>query len=236
MGSTRLPGKILKKICNKTILELLVERLHNVKSSKIILATGPHESNKPLVDEAKRLGLDFFCGNEQNVLDRLYMCSNHFGSENIIRVTGDCPLIDFNIINKGIDIFDSKKYDILSVDRIRTFPHGFDYEIFTKNALTKSWNDIFGKFHSKEKFYTTFISPAVNMLQSGQFKNYDLVNKKNYSFMRLTIDHPEDLQLITEIYDSLYHKNKLFTLKEIVDLLNEKPALLDINKKFVQFP
>ncbi|NDF47856.1 MAG: acylneuraminate cytidylyltransferase [Nitrosopumilaceae archaeon] len=235
VGSTRLPGKILKKICGKTVFELLVERLRNVKANKIILATGSLEKNNLLVNEAKKLGIDYFCGPEENVLDRFYTCANHFQSDNIIRVTGDCPLIDYNVINKGIGIFDSNKYDILSVDRVRTFPHGFDFEIFTKDTLIKSWNEMLGHFQSKEEFSSKFMPPTINMLQSNQFNNYDLINDKNYASLRLTMDYEEDFQLINEIYGSLYAKNKSFAFDEILQLFNERPRLLDINKKFAQF-
>ena len=235
VGSTRLPGKILKKICGKTVFELLVERLKNVKANKIILATGSLEKNNLLVNEAKKLGIDYFCGPEENVLDRFYTCANHFQSDNIIRVTGDCPLIDYNVINKGVGIFDSNKYDILSIDRVHTFPHGFDFEIFTKDALIKSWDEILGHFHSKEEFSSKFMPPTINMLQSNQFNNYDLINDKNYASLRLTMDYEEDFQLINEIYSSLYTKNKSFAFDEILQLFNERPRLLDINKKFAQF-
>jgi len=173
VGSTRLPGKILKKICGKTVFELLVERLRNVKANKIILATGSLEQNNLLVNEAKKLGVDYFCGSEENVLDRFYTCANHFQSDNIIRVTGDCPLIDYNVINKGIGIFDSNKYDILSVDRVRTFPHGFDFEIFTKDALIKSWNEILEHFQSKEEFSSKFMPPIFYKLPTPRRPKYD---------------------------------------------------------------
>ena len=126
MGSTRLPGKVLQKIVNKPILELIHERLSNISNvEKIILVTSENENNRQLVDFAKKINLESFQGNEENLLDRFFSASKKFPCDNIIRVNSDCPLIDFNLINKGLQQFLENDYDILSTDRIRTFPHGF---------------------------------------------------------------------------------------------------------------
>jgi len=234
INSTRLPHKILKQICGKTILELLVERLYNINDiTKILLVTGSQEKNIELINKAKKLKLDFFCGNENNILDRFHSATQKFKLDNIIRVTGDCPLIDFNVINNGLEIFKQNNYDILSIDRVRTFPHGFDFEIFTKEALIRSWNNVLQKFNNKKDFDNTFISPAENMLFSNEFKNYDLINEIDFSYMRLTLDYAEDFELIKQIYESLYYNNNKFALKEITQLINEKPELLEINRKYI---
>jgi len=219
LNSTRLPEKVLKKICGKTVIELIVERLRQVDNiDDIILVTGSELENKSLIDEAKKLNLTYFCGNDENILDRFYEASMKFNSDNIIRVTGDCPLIDFNVINKGLKIFLEKDFDILSINRKRTFPDGFDYEIFKKKSLHTSWEDNLKLYKNKSEFYTTFISPAIYMLENKKFKNYDLINESDYSYLNLTLDYPEDLELITKIYEQFYPKNKYFALNEILTI------------------
>ena len=110
MNSTRLPEKILKKISGKTILEIILERLENIGDIRQkILVTGPSEKNQKLVDESNRLGLDFFCGSEENLLDRYYQACCVFNAENIIRVTGDNPLVDSELIIDGMNTFSQKK-------------------------------------------------------------------------------------------------------------------------------
>ena len=105
VNSTRYPRKILKKIDEKTILEIILDRIRNIKNiNKIILVTGIKEKNNELVDEARKLGLDVFCGDEENILDRFYHAAKKFQPDNIIRITGDCPLIDSRIINQGLEI------------------------------------------------------------------------------------------------------------------------------------
>jgi spore coat polysaccharide biosynthesis protein SpsF len=233
INSTRLPGKILKRILGKTILELLVERLRNVNQiDKIVLVTGPAEKNYELIAEAKRIGIEYFSGSEENVLDRFYKASNIVMPDNIIRVTADCPLIDFNVICEGLTIFLKSDYDILSNSRIKSYPHGFEFEIFTKKALRHAWETISKKIPANE-FNTVFVNPTEFMLHNNKFRNYDLINSKDLSHIRLTLDYHEDLELITIIFETLYVKNKKFALNEILELIDKKPFLLNINNKFV---
>lgn len=235
MGSTRLPGKILKKIVNKPILELILERLSYISNvEKIVLVTSENENNKQLIDFAKKNNLEYFQGSEENLLDRFFSASKKFPCDNIIRVNADCPLIDFNLIKKGLEQFLENDYDILSTDRIRTFPHGFDFEIFKMSSLEKSWNEIKQKYDD-EKFYHTFISPVKNLLENPKFKNFDFISSPNLSHIRLTLDYIEDFILIEKIYQNLYKKNRKFAMKEIIEFLDDNPELLKINEKHIQF-
>jgi len=234
LNSQRLPGKVLKKICDKSIIELITERVSNIKKiDDIILVTGSEDKNKLILDEAEKIGISYFCGSEENVLDRFYEASQVFDSTNIIRITADCPLIDFNIVNKAISIFEENNYDILSNNRIRTFPHGLNFEIFTKKALQKSWEQALNFYENKEKFLKTFIPPTLNMLENEDFKNFDLINDEDLSNIRLTLDYQEDFELIKKIYEFFYFKNEKFDLKDILEFLNKNPELLKINKKYI---
>lgn len=234
IGSTRLPGKVLKKICGKSVLELIIERLKLVKNvEKIIIVTGPEDVNSSIIDEAKRLKVDYFCGNEQNILDRFYQTYQFFDSNVIIRVTGDCPLIDPNLINKGLEIFSRDHYDILSINRVRTFPHGFDFEIFTGEALKRSWMEVHHTYASDDDFCKSIIPPTTHMLRSQNFTNFDLINDDNLSNIRLTLDYQEDFELIAKIYEVLYKDGRYFGLSEILSLLKDRPELLKINQKHI---
>jgi len=234
IGSTRLPGKVIKKISNKTIIELIIERALKIKGiNEIFVVTGPQEKNLPLIHELEKLNVKYFCGNEDNVLDRFYNASNLLKSDIIIRITADSPLIDADIISKALEKFSQNKFDILSVNRIKTFPHGLNFEIFSKTALEKSWNEVKKQFLSKEQFDRTFIPPTKFMLENTQFKNYDLINDKNLENIRITLDYPEDFELIEKIYDSLYINGKYFGLDEIREFLAKNQELLKINKKYV---
>ena len=103
IGSTRLPGKVLKKIVNKTILELISERVSRIKNiQNVVITTGDVEKNLEVIKEAQRLHINYFAGSEENVLDRFYRASLQYPSDFIIRITADCPLIDFDLINHEI--------------------------------------------------------------------------------------------------------------------------------------
>jgi len=228
--SSRLPGKVLKKILNKSILELIVERVQQIKNfDRIILVTGVKEKNELLRKEAEKLKIYCFFGSEKNILDRFYKASKKFNTDIIIRCTADNPLIDVNLINNGLEIFLKNNFDILGVDRKRTFPLGLNFQIFTKKALEISWKD--NRDIHKDNFDKIFISPAKYMLEKRKFKNYTIISKKDYSDIRLTLDYPEDFEMISKIYQKLYPHNKKFGLPEILDFFEKNPKILQINAK-----
>jgi len=232
VDSTRFQNKILKKISNKTILELILERARKIETvDDIILVTGSEGKNKPLIEESKKLKLKFFCGSDQNLLDRTYKAGLKFNSDNIIRLTGDNPLIDYSIINRAMKIFSQNEFDILSVNRVPTLPFGMNFEIFRFQSLETVWNDIFNKFPNKDEFFKTFVSPVYNLLYEPKFKNYDFTIENDYSDYRLTIDYEEDFVLISKIIENLSYKGD-FLLNDIINLLTNNPHLLKINEKY----
>ena len=111
-NSIRLPYKVLIKIKNKSILEILLLRLKKSKGiNQIILATSNKNENKELAKIAKKINTKIFYGSENNVLDRYYKCSKKYNGEIIVRVTGDCPLVDARLVDKMISFFEKNKYD-----------------------------------------------------------------------------------------------------------------------------
>ncbi len=235
LGSKRLPRKVLKKIQDKTIFEIILERLSFIKNkNEIFLLTGEEEENTELIDEAKRLSIEYFSGSENNVLDRFKQASDIFQSDTITRITADCPLIDFEIIENGLKIFNSEKLDILSNNKIKTFPHGLDFEVFKKSALDKAWKNTYNEFLDKQVFFSTFIPPTKYMLEEEKFIHYNLKNEEDASHIRITLDYPEDFLVIKSIFDGLYPQNHKFVLKDIIEYVNKNPKILEINKKYLR--
>jgi len=220
MDSQRLPLKILKKINEKTILNHISDRMKKVNDiDQILLVTGDYQKNALLIKEAQKLGLDFFSGSENNVLDRFNQASNKFGIDIIIRVTGDNPLIDYSLINAGLKIFLKNNYDLVSNNRKQTFPIGYNFEIFTRTALHNSWlkqKNLIGE----DEFSSTFISPSIDMLKSDSLNQFDLLNDKNLSDLRLSIDTAQDFDKISKIFGKLYTKNPFFELNDVLKFLN----------------
>ena len=232
LNSKRLPKKALKKICGKTIIELVIERCKKFSPiKKIIVVTGPKEKNNLLIKEIENLDVEYFCGSENNLIDRFYNASKEFDTEKIIRVTADNPSIDFSIVNQALKISNNLNLDLVTNSRFKTFPLGQNFDIFTRELLDKSWDYCYNMYSNKEKFFDTFIPVTENMYSNSKFNIYDFKSDKDYSKIRLSIDYEEDYYLMTEIYDRIYNKNKYFTLEDLLKIIEMEPELLKINNK-----
>jgi glutamate-1-semialdehyde 2,1-aminomutase len=219
--STRFPGKILKKINNKSILEIIIKRLSKSRNiSKIIVACSNNKTDVKVINLCKKLKIDFFVGSEHDVLDRFYKASIKFKGLNILRITADCPLIDYVIVDKIINNFFLNKCDYASNVNPPTFPDGLDAEIFTFDVLKKAYKK------AKTQVDREHIRPFI--LNSNKFKKFNLKNDEDYSFLRLTIDEPEDLKVINNIINNF--KNNLFFLYEdIINLFKRKKIIFSEN-------
>lgn len=230
-GSTRLPGKVLKKICGKTVLEHDIYRLRKIKNiDEIIIATTDKEHDNAIINEALRLGVKYFRGSEEDVLERYYYAAKEYSADVVVRVTSDCPLIDSevseNIIQYYLDNFN--KYDYVSNTIKRTYPRGLDTEIFSFKVLEKAFNE--AKLHRDREHVTPYIWGNKNIFKIGQY-----VNNEDYSYFRWTVDTKEDLQLVKKICEYFYEKNKNdFYMDDILKLYKIHNELKDINKYIMQ--
>ena len=147
LGSARFPNKMIKKIGNKTIIEILIERIKRSKRiNKIILATTKNKRDDKLEIISKKNGISCFRGNEENVLERFFKTSRKFKSDFFIRICGDCPLLDIRIIDQLIIQNEKKEYEYLSNINPPTFPDGFDVEIFSQKILKETYLNAKTKF------------------------------------------------------------------------------------------
>ncbi len=140
MGATRLPGKVLMKVKGITLLQYEIDRARQAKKiDKIVIATSDKSADNKIENLFKKINIDCFRGSEDDVLDRYYQCSLQYPEyKNIIRITGDCPLIDPAVIDNVIMLFEKNEFDYASNVLSETFPDGMDVEIFTRNALHES--------------------------------------------------------------------------------------------------
>ena len=231
MGSTRLPGKVMKRLAGHTVLSHVIRRLQVCRQvDQIVIATSAKKVDDTIVQEAKRHGVDCFRGSEEDVLERYYLAATEAGAEVVVRVTSDCPLLDPELIDRMISSFLSSDIDYLSNSLQRCYPRGLDAEIFTFSALTQACREA---QHAHEREHVTpyiYHHPELFRLQ-----NYG--GREDLSNHRWTLDTEEDWALIEAIYDALYLENKaLFSTEEVLRLLDRRPELVALNAHVEQKP
>lgn len=230
MSATRLPGKPLKKVLEKPLLIYLIERLKRVKNADgVVIATTDKPEDQKIVEVAREEGVPFFCGSEENVLDRYYQAAKKESAEVIVRITGDCPLIDPKVIDKAIALFFSGSYDYVSNTLERTYPRGMDVEVFSFAALEKVVK--VAKAQEELEHVTPFFYRHPELFQLGCLKR-----EEDQSKHRLTVDTQEDFILVSRLIEHLYPENREFNLEDLLRVLQEKPEWETINSHITQKP
>ena len=223
-GSKRFPNKIMKKINGKSIIELLLNRISlSKKINKVILATTVLKEDDILSNYVESIGYHVFRGSEKNVLSRYHNAAEKYKADVILRITGDCPLVDPIIIDKAINIFLEKNVDYVSNVNPSTYPDGMDIEVFTFKTLQKIYkksNDDRQKEH-----VTTYLREEKN----NEFKKINFNNSTDLSNIRLTIDEPEDFEVIKKIYE-YFEPKKNFNLEDIMQIYKKYPKIFENNK------
>jgi glutamate-1-semialdehyde 2,1-aminomutase len=199
------------------MIEVLLSRLtQSKKIDQIILATSTNKQNQPLVEHVIKLGYAVFQGSENNVLDRFYQTSILYESDAVVRVTGDCPLIDSEIVDAVIKKYESSGVDYVSNACPPTYPDGLDVEIFSTSSLRAAWRE--AKTISDREHVTPFIR------DSGRFKVLNFSNSRDYSSKRWTVDDPEDYKVIQSIFE--YFSPRInFSWNEVLQLNYSQPDM-----------
>ena len=233
MGSTRLPGKVLMKADETNLmLDYSINQLKHCKNShKIIIATSSLKRDDPIEKHCKNLNIDYFRGDEQDVLDRHYQCAKKFSLSHIVRIPSDKPLIDPQIVDSIIDFFKINDFDYAANFEITqknnslifnsTYPSGTEVEIFSFNSLETAWKN------AKTKDEREHVTPYL-YLNSQKFKTKYLKQSKNLSHYRWSLDYESDMKLIRKIIKKIPTR-PILTI-DIIKLLENNPELYQINK------
>lgn len=221
MGSTRLPGKVLQELAGIPALEILLTRLNrSTLINEICVATSHNEENNPLCALVSELGFNFIRGSESDVLDRFVIAANSTSADIVIRITGDCPLVDPVLVDDMIKHYINHKLTYLSNTNPPTFPDGLDVEIFSMdlllNAATKA-QDKFDREHVTP-YIRRNLDTAVNFLSEIDF-----------SKVRLTLDDKKDLHLLDQIFQH-FAPNLHFSYTKVLRLIHDNIALRNINE------
>ena len=180
MTSTRLPGKVLKRVLDKPLLEYQIERLRRAKlADKIVIATTVNDTDQPIIEMCNSLSVSYFLGSEEDVLSRYYGAAKEHYADVVVRVTSDCPLIDPQIIDKVINFYleNSDKYDYVSNCLKRTYPRGMDTEVFSFKALQEAF--LSATAHPDREHVTPFIYRHPELYRVG-----DVAYSENQSSYR----------------------------------------------------
>ena len=226
MTSSRLPGKVLFQASDKPMIEHLVVRLKAVRSlSGIVLATTINNADDVLEEFAKQIGIDCYRGSENDVMHRVIGAADYVGADVIVEITGDCPIIDPQIIEQTISVFKANRSDYVSNNHIRSYPDGMDVQVFWLEILKRSasmTNDELDHEH-----VTLHIRN-----HSKIFSHIHLVAPPNLYWpeLGLTLDENNDYILLKNIIEYFGPTDPLFSCLDIIKLLKRKPDWVSINQ------
>ncbi|MEM9806848.1 MAG: aminotransferase class III-fold pyridoxal phosphate-dependent enzyme [Cyanobacteria bacterium P01_D01_bin.56] len=221
-GSTRFPDKVMRPIGNTPMVGFLFKRLSLAKRvDQVILATAETFHNDVLAQYIQDLGYAVYRGSESDVLDRYYQAASCFQANAVVRITGDCPLIDPSIVDEVIDSFLESKVDYASNVLPPTYPDGLDTEVFSSQALKAAHQN--AKNSQQREHVTPFIR------ESDQFSKVNLSCSEDYSDKRWTVDEPEDFEVIQKVFQQFYPRWD-FSWLEVLKLARQKPELFEANR------
>ena len=222
LGSVRLPKKVLKPITGKPMIELLLNRLSKSKElSDIVVATSNSTENDELESLIETLGFKCTRGSEHDVLSRFYESAKSCQADVIVRITGDCPLVDPGLVDKCVREYLKTDIDYFSnIDPV-TYPDGLDIEVFSFECLKRAYQDASSKYDREH--VTTYIR------NSEAFMKSSIQNSTDLSGQRWSVDEPEDLELIRFIFE-YFAPDIYFSWNRVSELITSKPELFKINE------
>lgn len=229
MTSVRLPGKVLMDIGGRPALAHIVDRLSRVPQiDGIVIATSIRREDDAIADAAKVMGVTCFRGSEQDVLSRYAGAAALVDADTVIRVTGDCPLLDPDVVTGVLSTYGENHVDFVSNTLLRTYPIGLDVAIFSRDALDAA-DEIATNEDEREHVTLYIYRHPERFSQMNVAAPPELTDPE----LRLTLDTPEDLAFLREVFSRLYTDNPNFGLTDVLALLSDHPHLREINRDVV---
>lgn len=226
MSSSRLPGKVLNPILGVPMLLRHVERVRRcVEINTLIVATSTDSTDDKIAAICEQAGISCFRGSLDDVLDRFVQTGRAYHPDVVVRLTGDCPLADPEIIDEVIRFFHEGGYDYVSNCLPPTYPDGLDVEVIRFSCLEESASE--AVLPSHREHVTPYLRAHPERYRLGNY-----ASTVDRSGLRWTVDEPEDFEFVRLVYERLYPEKPDFTFQDILDLLVRDPALQAINAKF----
>ena len=228
MASTRLPGKVLTDIAGEPMLVRVVDRARMAKTiNELVVATTDDDEDDPIVRLCEDRGYPVYRGSKIDVLDRVYWAAGARHAEVVVRLTGDCPLIDAGLIDKVVTAYHLSEPPVdFAANRLpydKTYPVGTDTEVCSFAALERAWREA-DQPHEREH-----VMPYLYE-DTGRFRTLLVRNEQDLSHYRWTVDAPEDLEFVRQIYGHFGGRND-FTWTEVIELLEQEPELAAVNSQ-----
>jgi spore coat polysaccharide biosynthesis protein SpsF len=230
MSSSRLPGKVLLEANGKPMLLYLVERLKSVPSlDDIVIATTTNQSDDAIVDFACKNSINYFRGSENDVMIRVIEAAEQFCADVIVEITGDCPIIDPQIVEQTIQIFKNNEAEYVSNAHLRGYPIGMDTQVFSLDTLKKSASMTSDTLDHEHVTLHIRNNPDI-------FKHIHLLPppELNWPELGLTLDEQSDYELLRKIIEILGPNNTMFSCLDVINLLKTNPMLVKINKDVIR--
>jgi spore coat polysaccharide biosynthesis protein SpsF len=222
VSSTRLRGKVLEPILGRPMLLHQLDRVRRARTiDELVVATSTDASDDPIVTLCESAGVVCFRGSLHDVLDRFYQVARPRRPRLVVRLTGDCPLIDPGLIDRVVAFSATDAFDIAGIED--THPDGLDVEVIRFEVLEHAWRH--ATRPSDREHVTLMIHRQPDRFRVGRYPC-----ARDLSHLRWTVDEPQDLELVRRIYEALYSNNPAFTTDDILDLLAARPDLLEINR------
>lgn len=225
VSSTRLPGKVLKPLLGEPMLIRQIERIKRSSLiEKLVVATSIDISDDVLADVLSQAGVACFRGSLDDVLERVYQAAKLYGSEHVVRLTGDCPLADPMLIDEAINAHLVSGADYTSTALNPTYPDGLDVEVVRFATLERAWRE--SALSSEREHVTSYIYNHRELFRLKSVEQTD-----NLSALRWTVDELADFVFVERVYGELYSINSAFTMSDVLTLLERRPELLGINAR-----
>lgn len=223
MSSQRLPGKVLAPVLGEPMIARQIKRLQRARRlDRLIVATSVDASDDPLALACRERGISVHRGSLRDVLERYVEAVSPCAADGVVRLTADCPLADWTVVDRVIEAFLARGVDYVSNIDPPTYPDGLDVEVMTSAALQQAHRD--ARSAAEREHVTLHIRR-----RPQTYSRFNVTHERDLSAMRWTVDEHEDLEFVRAVYARLYPARPDFTLTDVLALLEREPGLADIN-------
>ena len=226
MNSSRLPGKVLMPLAGRPVLCHVVERIRACKTiSEVVVATSNVAADEAIEDWCQSTNIGCYRGSLNDVLDRYYQTGLIYAADAVVRITADCPAIDPTVVDEVVDGFLAGGYEFYGL--AGEFPDGLDCTVFSFDALARAWRE--ATLPSEREHVGPYIEKHPELFKSGGLYKFS-----GLAHHRWTLDEPRDYEFLNLVFTRLFQKNPLFLSTDVLELLENEPELMELNRDIVR--